>query len=374
MRMHCLLVHRRPLPRPSRRPDPRHLLLLLLLFSATSLGLLAYYVSRSSRRVSLFVAPTPNRGTQTTHLPFRPLQSCSEPWVKGIKHRRSTENLEPSLMKSNISGSLFAKHSWLGTQRNIPVVLLFLETHYSSLGQEIIALLEGARFGYQLEVAAAGFKGDLPSLRAPDGQARFAAVVFENVLRYVRLDGHKKKLLEKYCSQFGMGIIGFLQINEHGSPGPDLPGLGLRVQTFSELKHATINPTATALRLTRPGNTFPGLLPGREWSAFHWNASTFQSLLLAYPIACQPSQGQAETVVVYDRGLQDGVQRVIFGNGLFFWLQRLLFVDILAAVSRGRLSLKPDRYLLVDIDDIFVGKDGTRMSPADVEKFCPPKV
>ena len=111
--MHCLLAHRRPLPRPSRRPDPRHLLLLLLLFSATSLGLLAYYVSRSSRRVSLFVAPTPNRGTQTTHLPFRPLQSCSEPWVKGIKHRRSTENLEPSQMKSNISGSLFAKHSWV---------------------------------------------------------------------------------------------------------------------------------------------------------------------------------------------------------------------------------------------------------------------
>lgn len=83
-----------------------------------------------------------------------------------------------------------------------------------------------------------------------------------------------------------------------------------------------------------------------------------------------PSLGTTATLlpsVVQDLGLHDGIQRVLFGNNLNFWLHKLVFVDAVAFLTGKRLSLSLDRYLLVDIDDIFVGKEGTRMKVTDVE-------
>ncbi len=36
-------------------------------------------------------------------------------------------------------------------------------------------------------------------------------------------------------------------------------------------------------------------------------------------------------------------------------------------LSHGRLSTSLQRYIQVDIDDIFVGQKGTRLTPSDVE-------
>ena len=62
--------------------------------------------------------------------------------------------------------------------------------------------------------------------------------------------------------------------------------------------------------------------------------------------------------VIQDHGRLDGVQRVLFGSGLQFWLHRILFLDALSYLSHGQLSLSLDRWILVDIDDIFVGERG----------------
>ena len=70
---------------------------------------------------------------------------------------------------------------------------------------------------------------------------------------------------------------------------------------------------------------------------------------------------------IQDIGLHDGIKRVIFGNGLNFWLHRLIFLDSLTYLSNGVLSLPLQRYIQIDIDDIFVGEKGTRIKAADVE-------
>lgn len=62
--------------------------------------------------------------------------------------------------------------------------------------------------------------------------------------------------------------------------------------------------------------------------------------------------------VMQDHGRMDGVERVLFGSGLQFWLHRLLFLDALSYLSHGQLSLSLERWILVDIDDIFVGERG----------------
>jgi heparan sulfate N-deacetylase/N-sulfotransferase NDST2 len=62
----------------------------------------------------------------------------------------------------------------------------------------------------------------------------------------------------------------------------------------------------------------------------------------------------------------DGIQRVLFGGGLRFWLHKLLFLDCLSYLSHGQLSVSLQRFLLVDVDDIFVGEKGTRLRKDDV--------
>lgn len=56
----------------------------------------------------------------------------------------------------------------------------------------------------------------------------------------------------------------------------------------------------------------------------------------------------------------------MFGSGLKFWLHRLLFLDALSYLSHGQLSISLERYILVDVDDIFVGERGTRLRREDV--------
>lgn len=58
---------------------------------------------------------------------------------------------------------------------------------------------------------------------------------------------------------------------------------------------------------------------------------------------------------------------MIFGNGFDFWIHKLLLLDSISYLSHGKLSLPLVRYLLIDVDDIFVGEQGTRMKPIDVE-------
>jgi heparan sulfate N-deacetylase/N-sulfotransferase NDST2 len=47
----------------------------------------------------------------------------------------------------------------------------------------------------------------------------------------------------------------------------------------------------------------------------------------------------------------------------------LIFLDSISFLSHGKLSLPLERYVLIDIDDIFVGEKGTRMKKSDVNEL-----
>ena len=48
---------------------------------------------------------------------------------------------------------------------------------------------------------------------------------------------------------------------------------------------------------------------------------------------------------------------MLFGGNVNHWINRLLFLDALSWVSRGRIAVPLTRYIMVDIDDLFVGKN-----------------
>lgn len=96
-----------------------------------------------------------------------------------------------------------------GGARTDPVVLVFVESQYSQLGQEIVAILESGRFKYRTEISPG--KGDMPTLTDKE-RGRFTLVIYENILKYVNLDAWNRELLDKYCVEYGVGIIGFFKV------------------------------------------------------------------------------------------------------------------------------------------------------------------
>ncbi|EMP24699.1 Bifunctional heparan sulfate N-deacetylase/N-sulfotransferase 1 [Chelonia mydas] len=255
------------------------------------------------------------------------------------------------------------------SSRTDPLVLVFVESLYSQLGQEIIAILESSRFKYRTEIAPG--KGDMPTLTDKD-RGRFALIIYENILKYVNLDAWNRELLDKYCVEYGVGVVGFFKANENSLLSAQLKGFPLFLHSNLGLKDCSINPKSPLLYITRPSEVEKGLLPGEDWTVFQSNHSTYEPVLLAKTKSAESIPHMSvdaalHTTVVQDLGLHDGIQRVLFGNNLNFWLHKLVFVDAVSFLTSKRLSLPLDRYLLVDIDDIFVGKEGTRMKVEDVK-------
>ncbi|KAG9259819.1 bifunctional heparan sulfate N-deacetylase/N-sulfotransferase 4-like [Astyanax mexicanus] len=255
--------------------------------------------------------------------------------------------------------------------RKDPVVLVFVESQYSQLGQDIIAILESNQFRYHAEIAPG--KGDIPPL-THKGRGRYALVIYENALKYAGMDAWNRDLLDKYCVEYSVGVIAFHRASENSQPVLHLKGFPLTLRTNLALRDCCVNPRSPLLYVTR-AEVDRGPLPGEDWTVFQSNHSTYEPVLLAKP---RPSSDDAnkptqtglhglQATVVQDLGLYDGVQRVLFGQGLGYWLHRLILVDAIAYLTGRKLSRSLDRYILVDIDDIFVGKKGTRMNVDDVK-------
>ncbi|XP_070326948.1 bifunctional heparan sulfate N-deacetylase/N-sulfotransferase 2 isoform X2 [Odocoileus virginianus] len=327
--------------RPARQLELHRLILLLIAFSLGSMGFLAYYVSTSPKAKE----PMP-----------LPLGDCSSGAAGAPGPVRPPVPPRPPRPPE--------------TARTEPVVLVFVESAYSQLGQEIVAILESSRFRYSTELAPG--RGDMPTL-TDHTRGRYVLVIYENLLKYVNLDAWSRELLDRYCVEYGVGIIGFFRAHEHSLLSAQLKGFPLFLHSNLGLRDYQVNPTAPLLHLTRPSRLEPGPLPGDDWTIFQSNHSTYEpvllaSLRLAEPPVPGPVPRRARLpTVVQDLGLHDGIQRVLFGHGLSFWLHKLVFVDAVAYLTGKRLCLDLDRYILVDIDDIFVGKEGTRMKVADVE-------
>lgn len=247
-----------------------------------------------------------------------------------------------------------------------PKVLVFVETTYSQLGRDIAELLVYNRIKYKTEVAGKS----LPVLTNLD-KGRYGVIVFENLDKYLHMDKWNRELLDKYCREYSVGIVGFVSPSEESLVAAQLRGFPLYIHTNLRLRDASLNPASPVLRLTRAGDTAWGALPGDDWAVFQHNHSTYEPIEWAqrnnqdYP----SDGGQVQlplSTVLQDHGHLDGIQRVLFGSSLRFWLHRLLFLDALSYLSHGQLSLSLNRMILVDIDDIFVGEKGTRLRPDDV--------
>lgn len=167
------------------------------------------------------------------------------------------------------------------------------------------------------------------------------------------------------------------------------------IKTGYQLKDYQLSHRSSVLRIARSGAISLGDVPGRNWSTFHIspNSTTFSPIAQAHPrnfrVDSYPGgykyssvirhqsldlRNSTElykrnllTTVLQDNGSFDGVKRVLFGNGLNFWIHKMLLLDAATYLTNGMLNLPLQRYVQIDIDDIFVGESGTRLKIADVD-------
>ncbi|XP_064601762.1 bifunctional heparan sulfate N-deacetylase/N-sulfotransferase-like isoform X2 [Liolophura sinensis] len=246
-------------------------------------------------------------------------------------------------------------------------VLVLVETQYSRLGTEIIHTLEANRMKYKVEPVGKS----LPYLTHVD-KGKYAVIIFENLNSYVNMDKWNRQLLDKYCKDYRVGMVAFVPSTDDTVMSVTLDDLQLSLQFNLAIKDYMLNSYSEIWRLTRPGELFEGEIPGDDWTVFHTNHSTHQPLAYARrrepDFADSPVKDHGMYVTaVQDLGFLDDINRVILGNGFRFWLHRLIFLDSLSFLSHGRLSVSLDRYVQIDVDDVFVGQSGLRMTPGDAE-------
>lgn len=267
-------------------------------------------------------------------------------------------------------------------------VLLATRRTSITFRSDISRVLEESRISFELVYLEIGDKTAFPKL-AHGKIGRFSAVIFESIKFYATLDKANRHFLDHYCRKFAIGIILFTVQEEQEPITRTYEEFRLGIKTgLSNLRNVELNPSACLLRLTKAGGIIEEP-PESKWSVFFPNHSTYEAVEFAtketaYTTLNTNKQTSSHDVkfedlvlkegvsstqfatVLTDLGHLDGIRRVYFGNGLSFWLHKLLFVDALAFVSRGYLARSLERRIVVDIDDIFVGKVGIRMKKEDV--------
>jgi len=95
------------------------------------------------------------------------------------------------------------------------------------------AILNAKRYVFRYKVEVAG--KSLPVLTNLD-KGRYGVLIFENLNKYLQMDKWNRELLDKYCREYSVGIVGFAPPGEESLVGAQLKGFPLFIHTNLRLK------------------------------------------------------------------------------------------------------------------------------------------
>lgn len=75
----------------------------------------------------------------------------------------------------------------------------------------------------------------LPALTNLD-KGRYSVIVFENYHRYLNMDKWNRELLDKYCREYGVGILGFFPPSDRHAVSVQVKGFPLYLHTKLSLR------------------------------------------------------------------------------------------------------------------------------------------
>ncbi|RDD38773.1 Bifunctional heparan sulfate N-deacetylase/N-sulfotransferase [Trichoplax sp. H2] len=235
--------------------------------------------------------------------------------------------------------------------KKVKILIISRRNKLNSFAKGIATAIEANKLDYSITVG-----DNLPQYLL--NRRHFKLIIFDSLKYYVNLSQRNKLAVTTYCKeQKRVGILVFA--NNESVHHTNIPILSSN-QFLPDVASVRIKSPNPILRLTRDGGNVTHNLPNRPWTVFN-NYTHMQPILYI-----NSKNGQQYVGGLLDDGKDDNIKRVFFGNCIDFWLIRLLFLDAIAYLSNGVFQRQLSRWLQVDVDDVFVGKKGIRMTDEDV--------
>lgn len=67
-------------------------------------------------------------------------------------------------------------------------------------------------------------------------KGRFSTIVFENYTKYLQMDKWNKEILDKYCREYNVGILGFMPSRDETFVGAQVKNASLYIDTNVKVK------------------------------------------------------------------------------------------------------------------------------------------
>ena len=214
---------------------------------------------------------------------------------------------------------------------------------------------------------------------------RYQAFIFTSHHIYDQFDIYSKDILKKYCTDFNVGIIMFA--NPKTDSSYKMSSLPIEVLSGNNIileKMHVLN--SKLLKITKHNNVLnKEAMHGNKHAVFATNnLSSFE--VIAYVEGVNESKTKYDSKIfdlhksstgeafknaasiLLDKGSHDGINKILFGSTLATsFLHQLIFLDALSHISNGSIGYGRNRYIQIDIDDVFVGSTGKKLLPDDVK-------
>ena len=269
----------------------------------------------------------------------------------------------------------FAKRTFR-VQKKILVIHKSLARDRSKLSHYVTRYLDGLRAPYVVSEVDDKPFGDLKDdLKRESMVGRYSLLVFVDLKTYLELKPNVQQVAKLYCRKYKTGLL-FFSTNHVGF----IPEFRLSVnkpQKEQQNLDVELNGNSQLLGITRNGGTVakPKVPKGLEtrWSFLRYDPN--DRLYETVEFVRNPRRKRdvenamtEQATIVLDNGGRDGIKKVFFGGGFPFFLHTMLFMDSLQYLSPvNPIAFSSDRYLQIDVDDIFIAKSGIRIKRTDVK-------
>jgi len=280
-----------------------------------------------------------------------------------MRRRLTAHNFCPAVNRSQLSRPPDDLKVWGPKNRNSAHVLILSRGPASDL-REVKDLLAASRIKYK--VSSPG--KSLPELTkvSRGGTGKYFVIVFEDMSDYYFMDTWNREILDKYCDQFKAGIVGFVPSGmEQVKDEPMLDPVNnftsdftisshLRVEKVGVLQHQLLKILKAGVEVELSNNI--------SWVGFGQLGDSAEPVIVSRHTT-RAGVITETPLVIYQ---PTNIRKVLIGGSgsMEFWLIKLVFLDAVQFLANKQLMLPLTRYVMVDIDDVFVGV--SRLTKDDV--------
>lgn len=323
--------------------------------------------------------PPPPAKVHLTLLPFFPFadnvfatELTKATWRTTFPVARSELHIGDSTLSSTQYGNRTVQ-----VQKKILLVHKSWAKERSKLSHYVTRFLDGLRAPYIVSEADDKAFLDLKEDLKPDiSVGRYSLLVFVDIKTYIDLKPNVRQIVKFYCQKFGTGILFF--ISNHVGYIAEFQFEVIKPQKERQPLDVEVNEDSKLLRVTRRGGStvkpYVQKGQGTRWNFLRYDPRQVSYETVEFATSRKKRRKRdleiavtEQATIILDDGKTDGIKKVFFGGGFPFFLHTMLFMDSLEYLSPvNPVVFSLERYLQIDVDDIFIAKTGIRMKKKDV--------